>query len=138
MPVYPYGKELCLAVMDAGAELWITTTRPYIRHDNVDPDTREWMRRNGIVWNHLLYDGDKYHKLVQLVGTERIVAVLDDLTEELVGADSAGIDVSKTILRRNRHNAETSWPVVAERLQLAEKMILNRIEKWNERYAAER
>jgi hypothetical protein len=42
-----------------GAEVWLTTTRPHDRFDRVDPDTREWCRRNGINFDGLLYDGDK-------------------------------------------------------------------------------
>lgn len=44
MPAFPGAKELCQSVIDAGAELWICTTRPYLRLDNIDPDTREWLR----------------------------------------------------------------------------------------------
>jgi hypothetical protein len=103
MPVYPFAAELCEQVVAAGAELWLTTTRPYIRHDNVDPDTREWLLRNGIIYHYLIYDGRKYNKLKDLVGEDRVVAVLDDLPEEITKAGELfGKDVP--IWRMNQFN----------------------------------
>ena len=35
-------------VTAAGAEPWPCTTRPYLRLDGIDPDTRFWLSNNGI------------------------------------------------------------------------------------------
>jgi hypothetical protein len=81
MPLYEGAPELAAAALAEGAEVWVTTARPYLRLDNVDPDTREWLRRSEIAWDHMVYGEDKYEQLAQLVDPERVVAVLDDLPE---------------------------------------------------------
>jgi hypothetical protein len=144
MPAYPDAATLCESIMKAGAELWVTTTRPYIRHDNIDPDTREWLRRNGIKYDYMIYDGHKYHKLRQLVGKDRVCAVLDDLREEIVEASSMfGGDVP--ILRVNSFNtafkesANNMLPVVpiATNLEMAFRLISDRIKTWEKQHANE-
>jgi len=133
MPVYPEAKELCRGIQAAGAELWVTTTRPYIRHDNIDPDTREWLRRNYIPYDYLIYDGHKYRKLAQLVGPERVCAVLDDLHEEVLEAEQVfGIRVP--ILRKQSYNRATGWYTEASNLAMAGRFINERIKRWRKEY----
>lgn len=103
MPTYPFAFEICEMVRTNGAELWMTTTRPFLRLDSVDPDTREWLSRNGIKYDHLLYDDDKYGRLSELVGSERVVAVIEDLPEQHERAlELFGPDVA--ILLERSHN----------------------------------
>ena len=45
-----------MLVRELDVELWITTTRPWQRLDNIDPDTQEWLRRNAILHHGLIYD----------------------------------------------------------------------------------
>lgn len=59
-------------------EVWLTTTRPWMRLDNVDSDTREWLRRNAIPYDYLMFDEDKYGTLIERVDQSRILMVLDD------------------------------------------------------------
>jgi hypothetical protein len=95
MPCYPFAAELTRNVRQAGAQLWICTTRPYLRLDNIDPDTREWLRRNSIEYDAVIFEGvdgeSKYSDLVSQVGLERIIAVCDDLPEQVADAQSLGI-----------------------------------------------
>ena len=63
-------------------EVWVTTTRPWMRMDNVDTDTMEWLRRWEIPYDRLLFDEDKYGRLTELVDPERIIMVLDDEAEQ--------------------------------------------------------
>lgn len=79
-------RDLAEACRGAGAEVWLTTTRPYLRLDNVDPDTRFWLQRYDIPYDGLLYDEDKYAVLAERVDPERVVAVLDDLPEMYASA----------------------------------------------------
>jgi hypothetical protein len=91
MPVYQGSAALSAIVKSAGAEFWICTTRPYLRLDNIDPDTREWLRRNDIQYDAVLFGEDKYVELVRQVTLGRIVAVIDDLPEMLEAARHLGI-----------------------------------------------
>lgn len=86
MPVYDGASALTRAIRRSGAEVWICTTRPYLRLDNIDPDTREWLRRNRIQYDAVLFGEDKYTELVRQVGIHRILAVADDLPEQVIKA----------------------------------------------------
>lgn len=82
MDAFPYVSTMMHELKRLNVEIWMTTTRPWMRMDNVDTDTVEWLRRNGVPHDHLLFDEDKYGKLLELVDPERIVAVLDDEEEQ--------------------------------------------------------
>jgi hypothetical protein len=77
--------------MYGAAEFWVATTRPWQRLDNIDPDTQEWLRRNGIAIDGLLFGEDKYQQLIDAVGLDRIVGVFDDLAVQIDIAASLGL-----------------------------------------------
>lgn len=91
MPCYPGASELTRALRRAGAEVWICTTRPYLRLDAIDPDTRHWLRRNKIQFDHVLYGEHKYRDLVKQVDPARVVAVYEDLPDMLMQAIDCGM-----------------------------------------------
>jgi hypothetical protein len=110
MPCYEGSAELTRLVREAGAEVWLCTTRPYLRLDNVDPDTREWLQRNRIEYDALLFDpaheedGTKYDELKRQAGS-RVASVVDDLPEMLDAAYAAGITpMMGPILRDQPYN----------------------------------
>ena len=102
MPVYDGANLLVDTVKELGAELWVTTTRPWMRLDNVDPDTRFWLEHHGIAYDALLYDENKYKLLADTVGHERVVAVVDDLPEMIDQARGAGLQAMHRWTRWNR------------------------------------
>ncbi len=79
MPAYAGARELTVEIRKAGAEVWICTTRPYLRLDNIDPDTRHWLRRTGIQYDGVIWGENKYRDLAKIVGPARVVTVLEDL-----------------------------------------------------------
>lgn len=85
----------------AGLQAWICTTRPWMRLDNIDPDTQFWLGRNVGRVDGLIYGEDKYLDLIDIVGKDRIVGVFDDLPENYEAATDAGLRVS---LRAGHHN----------------------------------
>ena len=103
MPVFPGAQTLVNTVRAAGAEVWVCTTRPYLRLDNIDPDTREWLDRNRIHVDGVVYGEHKYRDLCELVGIERIVGALDDLPEMVRQAQTQGISA---MLIQRHHNQE--------------------------------
>lgn len=115
MPAYPYSSHLTHTLSEAGAEVWLCTTRPYLRLDNIDPDTREWLDRNNIHYDAVIFDdiaggmfsedsfsSSKYRELVRQVGAENVVAAVDDLPEQLTAAATSGI--LKLYLRTQPYN----------------------------------
>lgn len=129
MPALPGAAELTTKLDGLGVEIWITTSRPYLRLDNIDPDTRHWLKRNRIIFDHAIYSEHKYKELGQLVDRERVVAVLDDLGEMYdEAAEQFGDDVP--ILKRSRYNADVDRRYVVEDLGAAELLIWARVEQW--------
>lgn len=106
MPVYPGARELTVAVRKLGAEVWICTTRPYLRLDNIDPDTRHWLRRNALQHDAVLWGEYKYRDLVRSAGAGRVVAVLDDLPSLVSQARGLGL---RTYLRAQPYNDIRHW-----------------------------
>lgn len=91
MPVYDDIGEFTHMVRDAGCQVWICTTRPYLSLDNIDPDTRHWLRRAGMQYDGVLYGPHKYRDLVRQVGASRVVVVYDDLPKMIQQATSLGL-----------------------------------------------
>lgn len=116
MPAYPGVATLTNKLREEeGAEVWLCTTRPYLRLDNVDPDTRWWLDRVGIQYDALLFDpaheedGSKYHELARQAGG-RVASVVDDLPEMMEAATMAGVpELNPFILRDQPYNQHLDY-----------------------------
>ena len=67
-------KDIIQSIRDGGVQVWIATTRPWMRLDNVDPDTQFWLDHNVGRVDGVIYGEDKYADLVDIVGHDRILA----------------------------------------------------------------
>jgi len=105
-PQYPLADHFMMMMRGLKAEIWITTTRPWSRLDNIDPDTKFWLENHRIKYDHLMYDEDKYKILAQLVEPERVVMVLDDLSPMVMQAEDSFPDAWTPIMARP-HNKST-------------------------------
>lgn len=130
MRMFDDADVLCKAMITMGAELWLTTTRPYLRLDNVDPDTRFWLLKKRIPFHHLLYDEDKYEKLAEQVDPARVVAVVDDQPEQIQEAEQC-FGWRIPIQKKGWYNEATN-PVGLESLKDIERIIVERIIKWKD------
>lgn len=99
---YPNASVLTHQVRRWGCDIWLCTTRPYLSHDAVDDATRHNLRRNGVVYQGIIWGEKKYHELVRTVGRERIVGAMDDLPEMCAQAASLGL---RTAFAVRQHNA---------------------------------
>jgi hypothetical protein len=112
MPAYPLAAELTRNIREAGVQVWICTSRPYLRLDNIDPDTREWLRRNGIEYDAVVFEGvageTKYHDLVSQIPVRRIIAAVDDLPDMIRDAYRNGIE--RVYLRDQPYNRYQGVP----------------------------
>jgi hypothetical protein len=129
MPVYPGFAEMTKEFRHAGAAVAICTTRPYLRLDNIDPDTRHWLRRNGIQYDWVLFGTHKYRDLAKQVGASHIIAVLDDLVELVGQARSLGIQAWLRDQPYNRYTDEFPRVMNFEGDPWRD-VILNEIRKW--------
>lgn len=128
MPIWPGAQELVQGLHEAGAEVWMTTTRPWMRLDNVDPDTRFWLDHHDIHYDALLYDEDKYRVLLDAVDRNRVVAVVDDLPEQFGRAEQLGLPVLHRWTRWNRGDRRHPG---SDNLFSIAAHIKDRIDTWN-------
>jgi len=133
MPIIGGATELVEKVRSLGVELWITTTRPYMRLDNIDPDTRFWLSSYNIEYDGLIYHQDKYLVLGEHVDEDRVAAILDDLPEMYDSATEA-FGHTIPILIRNRYNGKIIRPNIAQDLTDAYKRIENNVYHWQARH----
>lgn len=100
-PPYPNANELTHLLRRWGCDIWLCTTRPYLSHDEVDDATRHNLRRNGVVYQGLIWGEHKYRELVRTVGRERIIGVLDDMPDMCNQAHSLGLPTALAIRSHN-------------------------------------
>jgi hypothetical protein len=129
MPTYYYAAELTRDIRKAGAEVWLCTTRPYLRLDNIDPDTRHWTRRNGIQYDGLLFGEKKYRDLVRIVGKDAVVCVVDDLPEMVRQADQCDL---MPFLADRTYNGHDDIYLRIHRLDVAAEEICGMINEWKD------
>lgn len=84
-----------------GAQVWICTTRPWQRLDNIDPDTQFWINRHLGRVDGVIYGEEKYQDLIDIVGKDRILGVVDDLPENCRAAVDLGL---RYAMRDGEHN----------------------------------
>lgn len=110
MPAYAGAHLLTRTLRQAGVELWLCTTRPYLKMDTQSPNTVHWLRRNQIQYDYMISGPHKYRDLVKSVGAQRIVCVMDDLPEMYDQARELDL---KALLRDqpyNRHYTD-AWRI---------------------------
>lgn len=113
------------------AEVYITTTRPYMRLDNIDPDTRFWLDKHQVEFDGLLYDEKKYRTLARIVDSERVVAVLEDQPDQYdMAAEVFGAGVP--ILRKTYWNRGVERPQWAANLINAREFMVAKAVCWQE------
>ncbi len=102
MPVYEGIGDFTRYVRKQDVQVWICTTRPYLRLDNIDPDTKHWLtKRAKIQYDAILYGNKKYHDLVRAVGKERVLMVYDDLPAMIDQALGLGL---RAMMRMQPYN----------------------------------
>jgi len=136
MPVRPFARGLIKSLREMDVEVWLTTTRPYMRLDNVDPDTRFWLKRHGIKYDHLLYDEYKYEVLSHQVDPERVCFVLDDLDEKLLEA-SRFFDESACVLYATSWNSASwaNWDRVSSEREV-HLAATAKVQAWKEKFSS--
>ena len=137
MPVFMGSSMLTDTLRLMGVEVWLTTTRPYLRLDGIDHDTRNWLSRHGITYDRLMYDENKYDVLASHVDPRRIVAILDDEPEQYDNAERA-VGHPVAMLRGTRYNRAVERPNKVMDLASAQDAIAQKVLAWRVRYGIER
>lgn len=106
MPVHEGARELSVALRRGGARVWVATTRPFKSMENIDADTTEWLRRNRIQFDDILWGEHKYRNVVRLAGQSKrdVLYGIDDLPEMIWQAD--GLSVPTLIMDQPYNRSE--------------------------------
>ncbi len=128
MPMFPGAQSFVNEILKV-AEVWIATSRPWQRLDNIDPDTIEWLNRNNLHFDGIVYGDDKYELLANAVEKDRIVGVVDDLTEQLKKADLLGLPTCQVY---RPHNQNERWTPGSEGFDPIAWWVQERVGLWNE------
>lgn len=131
MPVYHGAGALTRVIRDAGCQVWITTTRPYLSLDNIEPDTKHWLRvRAEAQYDNVLFGEHKYRDLVKAVGRDRVVMVIDDLPEMINQACDLGL---RAYIRTQPYNVSFGRTDLAGRVSDCLEMMLAFKMEWRAR-----
>lgn len=130
MPAYTDASAMVRALRARGADVIITTSRPFLALEVVEEDTRIWLRRNGIQYDGLIQGERKYRDLSRAFGS-RVFGVMDDLPEMIEQAHAASLPA---ILRRQPHNSNFFWSASATTIQGAQALALALLDKWETTY----
>lgn len=132
MPAFDDLEQLVFTLRNEDAEVWVTTTRPWMRMDNIDPDTREWLRRNRVHYDHLLFDEDKYAVLKDRVDPARIVMILEDQHDQFDRAVELSLPV---VLRQSSYNQDVLRTPACATLAQAAVIADQQIKRWRSNHA---
>lgn len=119
MPQFPEDqgrlKEFVQGIRGMQIQVWVCTNRPWLRLDNVDPDTQYWLAHNVGRVDGLIFGEDKYADLIDHVGQNRILGVVDDLPENIQRANKLGLNAALRAQPWNRwwRNQEPTEDAVA-------------------------
>lgn len=121
MPVYDGVGGLTRYIRSKGCQVWICTTRPYLSLDNIEPDTRHWLKeRAKAQYDNALFGEHKYRDLVKAVGQERVVMVVDDLPSMVDVACELGL---RAYLRTQPYNVQYDRSDMAGRISSVSEML---------------
>jgi FMN phosphatase YigB (HAD superfamily) len=115
------------------AEIWVTTTRPYLRMDNIDPDTRFWLERHRVPFDYILYDESKYQELANRVDRSRVVAIIDDDPEMYDDADAVFGRNVPILYKTDSNRAVQRWAFAVNN-KLLYAMINDRLIQWERKH----
>lgn len=132
MPVIDGAKEFSQKVRAAGAMIIICTTRPFLMLDNVDPDTREWLRRNGIQHDMIIHGEHKYRDLSRVAAPGVVIMVHEDLVPLADQAYELGLRPVLAVRAHNRTQADWLHYPATDTLRAAQGVALQRIANYLE------
>lgn len=80
IPVIPGAKEFLDSLREAGYKVVLLTARPYQKYNRIFSDTMEWLARNELHYDTIIFDKDKEERLVKDFGAENIAFFVDDVS----------------------------------------------------------
>lgn len=91
IPVLPGAKEFLLRLKAAGYTIVLITARPYEQYSRIYADTLEWLARNDLPYDYLVFHEKKEEYLIDMVGKDAIRFFVDDVVGNANSVSRLGI-----------------------------------------------
>ncbi|MDI6840462.1 MAG: dUTP diphosphatase [bacterium] len=79
IPVIPGAVEFLQELRNLGYKIMLLTARPYPQYKRIFADTMEWLQKNGLVFDSIIFDKKKEERLVKEFGANKIEFFVDDV-----------------------------------------------------------
>lgn len=91
IPVIDGAKEMLHGLRDLGYKIVLLTARPYKKYNRIFPDTMEWLEKNGLVYDAIIFDENKEERLLKEFGANRVDFFIDDVAGNANSISNLGV-----------------------------------------------
>ena len=91
IPVLPGAREFLQRLKAAGYTIVLITARPYEQYSRIYADTLEWLARNDLPYDYLVFHEKKEEYLIDMVGKDAIRFFVDDVAGNANSVSKLGI-----------------------------------------------
>lgn len=81
IPVIPGAAEFLQKLRNHGYKIMLLTSRPYQKYKRIFSDTMEWLQKNNLVFDSIIFDEKKEERLVKEFGVDKIEFFVDDVAK---------------------------------------------------------
>ncbi|HKL23422.1 MAG TPA: dUTP diphosphatase [Candidatus Nanoarchaeia archaeon] len=100
IPITEGAREFLKKLRKNGYQIVLLSARPYKKYRRIFADTKEWLEKNNLVHDAILWDEDKCARLIREFGTDKVKFFVED---NLENANDVA-DVSKVYLLDKSYN----------------------------------
>ena len=91
IPVCEGAKEMLTWLREQGYKIMLLTARPYQEYKRVFADTLEWLDKNELPYDSIIFDEKKEERLIKEFGKDRIEFFIDDVVSNANNISRLGV-----------------------------------------------
>lgn len=110
IPVCEGAKQFLEWLKQQGYTIVLLTSRPYKKYKRIFADTQEWLAKNGLVYDVIIWDETKHERLLKEFGVDRVEFFVDDVAKYC--NDIAEIGVRTFLVNRAYNQGSATHPYV--------------------------
>lgn len=81
IPVFDKAKDFLKTIKENGYHIVLLSARPYKKYKRIFADTKEWLEKNELVHDAILWDEDKCNRLIREFGDDSVKFFVEDNLE---------------------------------------------------------
>jgi len=90
IPVVDGAKEMLADLREQGYKIVLLTARPYQKYNRIFSDTMEWLEKNDLVYDAIIFDEDKEERLLKEFGNNRVDFFIEDVASNANAISTLG------------------------------------------------